>query len=180
MVKRPHPIPQHTLLGTIQCDNPDVLNKLLLGKQELPKKKHIKKAASATVGSKADLPRVEQELRIATSSRRQHKNHSTTQDSNVCQTIILPNRSVMARGQKSSEPSVNPDLPFSLLTGTTDKVTTQTTLEDTSFSGTTASALPGTSSPKFEKPDHNVLIPSTSLTGQVREHNLRKCSVSIL
>ena len=79
----------------------------------------------------------------------------------------------MARGHKSSKPSVNPDLPFSLLTGTTDKVTTQTTPEDTSFSGITASTLPGTSLPKFEKPDHNVPIPSTSLTGQVREHNLR-------
>ena len=180
LVKQPHPIPQHTVVGTIQCDNPDVLNKLLLGKQEHPKKKHLKKAASAAAGSQVDLPTVEQELRIATSGRQQHKNHSTTQDSNVCQTIILPNRSVMVRGQKPSEPSDNLDLPFSLLTSTTDKVTTQTTPEDTSFFGTTVSALPGTLSPKFEKPDHNVPIPSTSLTGQVREHNLRKCSVSIL
>ena len=168
------------MVGTIQCDNPDVLNKLLLGKQELPKKKHLTKAASAAAGSQADIPGVEQELGIATSSRRQHKNCSTMQDSNVCQTTILPNRSVMTREQKSSEPSDNPDLPFSLLTGTTDKVTTQMTLEDTSLSGTTTSALPGTSSPKFEKPDHSVLIPSTSSTSQVREHNLRNCSVSIL
>ena len=85
----------------------------------------------------------------------------------------------MTWGQKSCESSVNPDLPSSLLTGTTDKVTTQTTPEDTSFSGITASALPGTSSLKSEKPDHNVPVPSASLTGQVKEHNLRKCSVSI-
>ena len=57
------------MVGTIQCDNPDVLNKLLLGKQELPKKKHLKKAASAVAGGQMDLPRVEQELRIATPSR---------------------------------------------------------------------------------------------------------------
>ena len=50
------------MVGTIQCDNPDVLKKLLLGKQELPYRKHLKKAASATAGSQADLPRVEQEL----------------------------------------------------------------------------------------------------------------------
>ena len=38
LVKQPLPISQHIVLGTIQCDNPEVLNKLLLGKQELPKK----------------------------------------------------------------------------------------------------------------------------------------------
>ena len=68
LVKLPHPISQHIVLGTIQCDNPEVLNKLL-GKQELPKKKHVKKAASAAAGSQADLPRVEQDLRIDTSTR---------------------------------------------------------------------------------------------------------------
>ena len=85
----------------------------------------------------------------------------------------------MTLGQKSCESSVNPDLPFSPLTGTTDKVTTLTTPEDTSFPGITASALPGTSSLKSEKPDHNVLVPLTPSTGQVRKHNLRKCLVSI-
>ena len=69
LIKRPHPIPQYTVVGTIQCDNPDVLKKLLLGKQELPQRKHLKKAASATAGSQVDLPRVEQELRIATTSK---------------------------------------------------------------------------------------------------------------
>ena len=168
------------MVGTIQCDNPDVLNKLLLGKQELPKKKHLKKAASATAGHQADLPRVEQELGIATPSRQQHENHSTMQDSNVCQTINLPNRSVMTRKQKSSEPSDYLDLPFSLLTSTTDKVTTQTTLEDTSLSGTTSCALPGTSSPKYEKPHYSVPISSILSLSQAREHNLRNCSVSIV
>ena len=57
------------MVGTIECDNPDVLNKLLLSKQELPQKKHLKKAASAAAGSQADVPRVEQELGTATSSR---------------------------------------------------------------------------------------------------------------
>ena len=100
-------------------------------------------------------------------------------DSNICQTIILPNRSEMTREQKSSESSDNPDQPFSLLTGTTDKATTQTTLEDTLLSNTTCT-LPGISLPKYEKPDYSVLIPSTSSPSQVREHNLRNCSVSIL
>ena len=85
----------------------------------------------------------------------------------------------MTLGQKSCESSVNPDLPFPPLTGTADKVTTLTTPEDTSFPGITASALPGTSSLKSEKPDQNVLVPLTPSTGQVRNHNLRKCLVSI-
>ena len=182
LVKRPLPISQHIVLGTILCDNPEVLNKLLLGKQELPKKKHVKKAVIATAGSQADLPRVEQDLRIDTSTRRLHKNSSTTQEPSACQTITSPTRSApttMTLGQKSCESSVNLDLPFSPLTGTTDKVTTLTTPEDTSFPGITASALPGTSSLKSEKPDHNVLVPLTPSTGQVRKHNLRKCLVSI-
>ena len=179
LVKRPQPIPQYTVVGTIACDNPDVLNKLLLSKQEHPQKKHLKKGASATAGSQADLPRVEQELRITTSSRQQHENQSTMQDSNIRQTIILPNKSKMTREQKSSESSDNPDQPFSLLTSTTDKVTTQITPEDTSLSDTTCS-LPGTSVPKYEKSDYSVPIPSTSSSSQFREHNLRNCSVSIL
>ena len=36
----------------------------------------------------------------------------------------------MTREQKSSEPSVNPDQPHSLLTGITDKATTQASLQD--------------------------------------------------
>ena len=80
----------------------------------------------------------------------------------------------MTLGQKSCESSVNPDLPFSPLTGTT-----LATPENTSFPGITASALPGTSSLKSEKPDYNVLVPLTPSTGQVRKHNLRKCLVSI-
>ena len=180
LIKQPQPIPQYTVVGTIQCDNPDVLNKLLLGKQELPQKKHLKKAASAAAGSQADLPRVEQELRIATASKqRQHENCSTTQDSNLCHTITLPNRSVMTREQKSSEPSVNPDQPFSLLIDITDKATTQINLEDKSLSGTTTCALPGTSLPKYENPDYSVSIPSTSSPSQFREHNLQNCLVSI-
>ena len=82
----------------------------------------------------------------------------------------------MTLGQKSCKSSVNPDLPLSPLTGTTDKVTTP---EDTSFPGITASALSGTSSLKSEKPDHIALVPLTPSTGQVRKHNLRKCLVSI-
>ena len=85
----------------------------------------------------------------------------------------------MTREQKSSEPSVNPDQPHSLLTGITDKATTQASLQDKSLSGTTTCALPGTSLPKYENPDYSVLIPSTSSPSQVREHNLRNCSVSI-
>ena len=85
----------------------------------------------------------------------------------------------MTLGQKSCKSSVNLDLPLPPLTGTTDKVTTLTTPEDTSFPGITASTLPGTSSLKSEKPDQNVLVPLTPSTGQVRNHNLRKCSVSI-
>ena len=69
MIKRPQPIPQYNVVGTIQCDNLEVLKKLLLGKQELPHRKHLKKAASATAGSQVDLPRVEQELGIATTSK---------------------------------------------------------------------------------------------------------------
>ena len=166
-VKQPQPIPQYTVVGTIECDNPDVLNKLLLGKQEHPQKKHLKKGANAAAGSQADLPRVEQELGIATSSRQQHGNQSTMQDSNIQQTIILPNKSKMTREQKSSESSDNPDQPFSLLTGTTDKVTTQITPEDTSLSNTTCS-LPRTSVPKYEKSDYSVPIPSTSSSSQFR------------
>ena len=182
LVKRPLPISQHIVLGTIQCDNQEVLNKLLLGKQELLKKKHEKKAVSATAGSQADLPRVQQDLRIDTSTRRLHKNSSNTQEPSACQTITLPTRSAPTTttlGQKSCKSSVNPDLPFSSLTSTTDKVTTLTTPKDTSLPGITASALPGTSSLKSEKPDHNVLVPLTPSTGQVRKHNLRKCLVSI-
>ena len=80
---------------------------------------------------------------------------------------------------KTCESSVNPDLPISPLTGTTDKVTSLTTPEDTSFPGIIASALPGTLSLKSEKSDHNVLVPLTLSTGQVRKHNLRKCLASI-
>ena len=57
------------MVGTIQCDNPEVLQKLLLGKQDLPQRKHLKKATSAAAGSQADLPRVEQELETATISK---------------------------------------------------------------------------------------------------------------
>ena len=68
LIKRPQPIPQYNVVGTIQCDNLDVLKKLLLGKQELPHRKHLKKAASAAAGSQVDLSRVEHELGIATTS----------------------------------------------------------------------------------------------------------------
>ena len=87
--------------------------------------------------------------------------------------------SVVTREQKLSESSVNPDQPQSLLTGITDKSTTQANLEDKSLPDTTTCALPGTSLPKYENPDHSVSIPSTSSSSQVREHNLRNCSVSI-
>ena len=134
---------------------------------------------STTAGSQADLRRVEQDFRINTSTRQLHKNSSTTQEPSACQTITSPTRSApttMTLGQKSCKSSVNPDLPLSPLTGTTDKVTTP---EDTSFPGITASALPGTPSLKSEKPDHIALVPLTPSTGQVRKHNLRKCLVSI-
>ena len=98
------------MVGTIQCDNPDVIKKLLLSKQELPHRKHLKKVASATAGSQADLPRMEQALRIATTSKQgRHENCSSTQSSNVCDTTTLPNMSVMTGEQKSNEPSVNQD-----------------------------------------------------------------------
>ena len=87
--------------------------------------------------------------------------------------------SVMTREQKSSESSVNLDQPQLLLTGITDKATTQANLEDKSLPGTTTCALPGISLPKYENPDYSVSIPSTSSSSQVREHNLRNCSVSI-
>ena len=85
----------------------------------------------------------------------------------------------MTREQKSSEPNVNLDQPHSLLTGITDKATTQANLGDKSLSGTTTCTLPGTSLPKYENPDYSVSIPSTSSPSQVREHNIRNCSVSI-
>ena len=66
LLKRPQPIPQYNVVGTIQCDNPEILQKLLLGKQDLPQRKHLNKATSAAAGSPADLPRVEQELETAT------------------------------------------------------------------------------------------------------------------
>ena len=86
----------------------------------------------------------------------------------------------MTREQKLSESSVNPDQPQLLLTGITDKATTQANLEDKSLPGTTTCALPGTSLPKYENPDYSVSIPSTSSSSQVREHNLRNCLVSII
>ena len=88
--------------------------------------------------------------------------------------------SIVTREQKLSEPSVNPDQPQLLLTGITDKATTQSNLEDKSLPGTTTSALPGTTLPKHENSDHNVSIPSSSSSNQVRKHNLRNCSVSII
>ena len=72
------------------------------------------------------------------------------QGSNVCDTTTLPNMSVMTREQKLSESSVNPHQPQSLLTGTTDKATTQANLDDKSLPGTTTCALPGTTLPKYE------------------------------
>ena len=86
----------------------------------------------------------------------------------------------MTREQKSNEHSVNPDQPQLLLTGITDKATTHANLEDKSLPGTTTCTLPGTTLPKYENPDYSVLIPSTSSSSQVREHNLRNCSVSII
>ena len=47
LIKRPQPIPQYNV----------------------EYRKHLKKAASAMAGSQADLPRVEQELWIATTSK---------------------------------------------------------------------------------------------------------------
>ena len=88
--------------------------------------------------------------------------------------------SIVTREQKLSEPSVNPDQPQLLLTGITDKFPTQSNLEDKSLPGTTTSALPGTTLPKHENSDHNVSIPSSSSSNQVRKHNLRNCSVSII
>ena len=172
LMKRPQPIPQYNVVGTIQCDNLDVIKKLLLGKQELPHRKHLKKAASAAAGSQVDLPRVEQELGIATTSKQgQHENCSSTQSSNVCDTTTLLNMSVMTREQKSNEPSVNQDQPQLLLTGITDKVTTQANLENKSLPGTTTCVLSGTTLPKYVNPDYSVPIPSTSSSSQVREHN---------
>ena len=169
------------MVGTIQCDNLDVIKKLLLSKQELPHRKHLKKAASAAAGSQVDLPRVEQELGIATTSKQgRRENRSSTQGSNVCDTTTLPNMSVMTREQKSNAPSVNQDRPQLLLTGITDKVTTQANLENKSLPGTTTCVLPGTTLPKYANPDYSVSIPSTSSSSQVREHNPRNRSVSIV
>ena len=66
LLKRPQPIPQYNVVGTIQYDNPEILQKLLLSKQDFPQRKHLNKATSAAAGSPADLPRVEQELETAT------------------------------------------------------------------------------------------------------------------
>ena len=75
------------MVGTIQCDNPDVLKKLLLGKQELPYKKHLKKAASATAGSQVDLPRVEQELGTGTTSKNDNMKIAVVRKAQMC--VIL-------------------------------------------------------------------------------------------
>ena len=70
--------------------------------------------------------------------------------------------------------------PVLIRTGITDKVTTQADLENRSLPGTTTCVLPGTTLPKYANPDYSVSIPSTSSSSQVREHNPRKCSVSIV
>ena len=71
LIKRQHPIPD--ILGTIYSDNPSVLNKLTLGKQDLHKAcpsplTESKEPTSAAAGSVSDLPRLERELISTTSA----------------------------------------------------------------------------------------------------------------
>ena len=99
------------------------------------------------------------------------------QSSTVCDTTTLPN--IVIRDQKLSEPCVKLDQSHLLLTGTTDKATIQSNLEDKSFPGTTTTELPGTTQPKHENSDHRASITSSSSSNQVRKYNLINCSVSI-
>ena len=140
------------VLGTIQCDNPDILNKLLTVKQEPQDEKRSKRAVSAVAGSPEDLLRVESEL--GTDANLGHHTTTTSTTSPVRHAKLV-----------TREHNIIPELVSPQLTGTTPSTSKAVTPP-----GTTRFLLPGTTTSKSTGYTHPYYA---------ERYNLKRCTVSI-